>query len=34
MMYQKQKGLALNSEDLARIHIVETKIVSLFRMAG
>ena len=29
MMYQKHKGLALNSENLEKIYIIETKIVSL-----
>jgi hypothetical protein len=26
-MYQKQKGLATNSENLAKIYLIETKIV-------
>jgi hypothetical protein len=26
-MYQKQKGLAMNSENLAKIYPIETKIV-------
>jgi hypothetical protein len=29
-MYQKQKGLAMNCENLTRIYIVEIKIVSRF----
>ena len=28
-MYQKQKGLAMNSENLAKIYAIENKIVSL-----
>jgi len=28
MMYQKQKGLAMNTENPERIYIIETKIVS------
>jgi hypothetical protein len=30
MMYQKQKGLAMNSENLGRTYFIENKIVSLF----
>jgi hypothetical protein len=33
MMYQKPNGLAMNSENLAKIYIIETKIVSLSPMA-
>jgi hypothetical protein len=30
MMYQKQKGLAMIGENLAKIYVIETKIVSLY----
>ena len=33
MIYQKQKGLPMNSENLAKIYVTETKIVSLFSLA-
>jgi hypothetical protein len=33
IMYQKQKGLAMDSKNLAKIYIVETKIVSSFLVA-
>jgi hypothetical protein len=29
MMYKKQNGLAMNGENLAKIYIVEIKLVSL-----
>ena len=32
-MYQKQKWLAMISENLAKIYIIETKIVNSFRVA-
>ena len=32
-MFQKQKGLAMNHENLAKIYIIETKIVSLSPVA-
>jgi hypothetical protein len=33
MMYQKQKGLAMDGENLAKIYIIETKTVSLSSLA-
>jgi hypothetical protein len=32
-MYQKQKMLAVNSENFAKIYIIETKMVSLSPVA-
>jgi hypothetical protein len=32
-MYQKQKGLAMDGENLAKIYIIETKSVSLSWLA-
>ena len=34
MMFLKQKGLAVNSENSSKIYIIETKIVSLSSVAG
>jgi hypothetical protein len=28
-MYQKQKGLAMNSENVAKIYLIESKIVNM-----
>jgi hypothetical protein len=33
-MFQKQKGLAMNRKNLAKIYIIETKIVSLSPVTG
>jgi hypothetical protein len=33
MMYQKQKGLAMMSENCAKIYIIEVKVVSLPSLA-
>jgi hypothetical protein len=33
-MYQKKNGLAMNSENLDKIYIIEIKIVSSFWVAG
>jgi hypothetical protein len=33
-MYQKKKGLAVNSEDLVKMYLIETKIVIKFSLAG
>ena len=32
-MYKKEKGLAVGSENLAKIYLIEIKIVSLFQVA-
>ena len=34
MMCQKQNGLAMIGENLGNIHVIESKIVSLFSVAG
>jgi hypothetical protein len=32
-MYQKQNGLAMNSENVAKIYLIESKIVNLSSVA-
>jgi hypothetical protein len=33
-MYQKKKGLEVNSEDLLKMYLIENKIVTKFSLGG